>query len=255
VISVCALSVTPVKGTRLLPVESVDLDVAGAVGDREFFVVDVAGRMVNAKQVGELQTVVASFDGRRLTFELPDGDRVAADVSYDGIVEAQFFSRVVSGRLVAGPWAQALSEHVGQPVRLVHAAGSVDRGARGAVSLISRASLAQLALVGGVEEVDPRRFRMLIEIEGVDAHEEDDWVGCTALVGSALIRWGGHVGRCLITSRDPDSGAIDLPTLDVLRQYRGSAETTEPLPFGIYGAVLEPGRVRVGDAVELVSGA
>ena len=68
-------------------------------------------------------------------------------------------------------------------------------------------------------------------------------------VGEALIEWGGHVGRCLITSRDPDSGRIDLPTLDLLREYRGDNQTTEPLPFGIYGSVLEGGVVRVGDKV------
>jgi uncharacterized protein YcbX len=57
------------------------------------------------------------------------------------------------------------------------------------------------------------------------------------------------VGRCLITSRDPESGRIDLPTLDILRTYRRDLDATEPLPFGIYGSVLEPGTVRVGDAV------
>jgi uncharacterized protein YcbX len=57
------------------------------------------------------------------------------------------------------------------------------------------------------------------------------------------------VGRCLITSRDPETGVLDLPTLDVLGRYRGAADTTEPLAFGIYGAVLASGCVRVGDRV------
>jgi uncharacterized protein YcbX len=70
-------------------------------------------------------------------------------------------------------------------------------------------------------------------------------------VGAALLRMHGHVGRCLITSRDPDSGEIDLPTLDLLGEYRRDLESTEPLPFGIHGAVLEGGTVRVGDAVAL----
>ncbi len=93
---------------------------------------------------------------------------------------------------------------------------------------------------------------MLIEVEGIGAHEEDAWVGRRAKVGDALLAWGGHVGRCLITSRDPDTGDIDLPTLDILRDYRGEAEATEPLPFGIYGEVVSPGAVRVGDEVALL---
>ncbi len=92
---------------------------------------------------------------------------------------------------------------------------------------------------------------MLIEIDGVPAHDEDGWVGQRARVGGASVRWIGHVGRCLTTSRDPDTGTIDLPTLDMLGGYRGQSKTTEPLPFGIYGEVIEPGDIRVGDPVVL----
>ena len=42
---------------------------------------------------------------------------------------------------------------------------------------------------------------------------------------------------------------VDLPTLDILGDYRGALDTTEPLPFGVWGRVLEPGTIRVGDEV------
>ena len=69
-----------------------------------------------------------------------------------------------------GPFSAALSEHVGEPLRLVEAVepgGAVDRGEAGVASLISRASLARLAEVAGESSVDARRFRMLIEFDGV----------------------------------------------------------------------------------------
>jgi uncharacterized protein YcbX len=90
---------------------------------------------------------------------------------------------------------------------------------------------------------------MLIEIDGVAPHDEDGWVGSQVRIGPALLRMHGHVGRCLITSRDPDTAAVDLPTLELLGQYRRQIVSTEPLPFGIYGEVLEGGTVRLGDAV------
>jgi hypothetical protein len=90
---------------------------------------------------------------------------------------------------------------------------------------------------------------MLIEVDGVEAHAEDEWVARALRVGQALLRFEGHVGRCLVTSREPETGAIDLPTLDILREYRRDLDSTEPLPFGIYGSVLEPGVIRVGDPV------
>ena len=93
---------------------------------------------------------------------------------------------------------------------------------------------------------------MLIEIDGVEPHEEDGWVGSQVRVGPALLRMHGHVGRCLITSRDPESADVDLPTLEQLGEYRREVDSTEPLPFGIYGEVLEGGSVRVGDAVMVV---
>ena len=34
-------------------------------------------------------------------------------------------------------------------------------------------SLRELAANAGVDEVDPRRFRMLVDLEGARAHEED----------------------------------------------------------------------------------
>jgi MOSC domain-containing protein len=251
---VCGLAITPVKGTRLRPVDQIDLGASGARDNRRFCVIDDRDRMVNGKRLGALQEVVAEYWGpeRRLTLTFPAGVVASAVVKAGPAVAMRFYSRTVEGRVVNGPLSEALSEHAEQRLRLVEAVGAVDRGRRGAVSLISRGSLERLAVAAGKPRVDVRRFRMLIEIDGVEAHAEDGWVHRRARVGDALVRFAGHVGRCLITSRDPETGRIDLPTLEILGDYRGDARTTEPLPFGVYGEVLEEGMVRVGDRVSLV---
>ncbi len=242
---------------RLREVSEVRLGPHGAENDRRFYVIDDHDRMVNGKQIGQLQTVVANYAAhdRSLSLTLPDGRVLEDRVVLGPPVQTRFFSRPRPAALVDGPWSAALSELCGKALRLVEAdgdRGAVDRGRVGGTTLISDASLARLATAAGVGSVDPRRFRMLIEVDGLRAHAEDSWVGRRARVGDAAIEWRGHVGRCLITSRDPDSGQIDLPTLDVLREYRDGSQTTEPLPFGIYGTVLEPGTVRVGDPVSLL---
>ena len=254
-ITVTELSCTPIKGTRIQPVSQIELGVGGALGDRRFYVVDERGQMRNGKQIGALQTVVATFDpdSEQLTLEFPDRPPVSGRVQLDGRIATRFFSRPREDDLVIGPWAAALSEFTGEPLRLVSTASAADRGERGRASLISRASLARLAEVADRDAVDGRRFRMLIEVDGLDAHGEDAWVGRLVRVGSdAVIRWHGNVGRCLVTGRDPDTGEPNLPTLDLLGEYRRDVETTEPLPFGIYGEVISPGAVRVGDAVSLL---
>jgi uncharacterized protein len=251
---VAGLAVTAVKGTRLHSVDRIALDRDGVRENRRFIVIDERDRMVNAKLLGALQTVIAGYSDERRTLrlDLPDGRIVDGQIRLGDAVTAEFFSVTARGRLVEGPWSAALSERCGHPLRLVEVDGAgtgVDRGVNGAVSLISRASLARMAQAAGEESIDVRRFRMLIEIDGVDAHAEDRWVGHAVSIGEATVGFGGHVGRCLVTSRDPDTGQIDLPTLDVLRDYRGHADTTEPLAFGVWGRVLEPGTIRVGDPV------
>ena len=248
-ITVTALHTAAIKGTRLISVEAITLDERGAAGDRRFFVADARNRMRNGKQLGSLQNVVALLQERRLRLEFPDGSVVEGEFELGDPVPTQFFSHQVLGRPVLGPWSEALSEYCGQPLHLLETGSAVDRGAKGPVSLVSRASLRRLGEQAGTGSLDVRRFRMLIEVDGVEPHAEDAWLGKRLRAGGAVLRFDGHVGRCLVTSRDPETGEMTMPTLDLLRAYRTGLDTTEPLPFGIYGRVLRPGTLRVGDTV------
>jgi hypothetical protein len=93
---------------------------------------------------------------------------------------------------------------------------------------------------------------MSVEVSGVGANEEDEWVGRKLSIGAAVVAVRGHVGRCLVTSRNPDTGEVDLATLDLLGDYRREAHTTEPLALGIFGEVIEPASIAVGDLLTLL---
>jgi uncharacterized protein YcbX len=250
-IVVTALSVTPVKSMRLQARERVQLEERGARGNRVFHVIDDRGRLVNGKRIGELMQVIADYDEEagRLALSFPDGTIAEGEVRYGDTLTTRFFSHTETARELVGPWSEVLSDFVHRPLRLATTNIGVDRGRSGGVSLISRASLRRLAERAQQESVDARRFRMLVEIDGVEPHVEDRWVGHQVRIGATLVAMHGHVGRCLVTSRDPVNGATDLPTLDLLGGYRSDIEATEPLPFGIYGEVLDPGIVAVGDLV------
>jgi uncharacterized protein YcbX len=58
----------------------------------------------------------------------------------------------------------------------------------------------------------------------------------------------GDIGRCAVTTQNPDTGITDFDTLGTLAGYRREGRN-EPLPLGVYGAVAVPGHVRVGDQV------
>ena len=95
---------------------------------------------------------------------------------------------------------------------------------------------------------------MLFEIEGTAAHEEDKWLGRRVRTGAAVVIPRGNVGRCAVTTHNADTRVRDFDTLRVLKNYRGSVPTTEPLPFGVWAEVVQPGPVRVGDTVEVGAG-
>lgn len=256
VAQVTGLATAPVKGLRLQPRDAVALDTIGATDDRRFFLIDHADRMVNARQIRRLSAVVARYDParRRLALTFPDGTRVEGEIELAEPLTPRFFSRRIPASLVHGPWAAALTRYTRREVRLVMVADDTpgtDRGRRGAVSLMSGASVAHLEGRVG-HAVDPRRFRMLIEVDGVHAHAEDAWVGRRLRIGQATVRFHGHVGRCIVTGLDPDTGRGDMPTLELLRHYRSGLATTEKLPFGIFGEVLIPGVLRRGDDVRLL---
>lgn len=211
--------------------------------------------MVNSKQLASLNEVVAEYDHevRSLALRFPGGTSVEGPVQLGEPLQTNFYSRPTEARELLGEFGPALSAHVGRPVRIVEglSRSGVDRGRGGAVSLVSQASIQALARAADADEIDARRFRMLIVIGGLDeAHEEDTWVGERIRVGAAVVRVRGHVGRCNITHRHPETGDADLQVLDLLRSYRSGLDTTEPLALGIYGEVIEAGRVALGDAVE-----
>ena len=246
----------PVKALALESLEEVELAEGGPVGDRRFFLVDDTGRLVNNKGLGILQQVRPVYDEADRTLELvfPDGASVKDEVALGGEVETAFWGLALPARLVVGPWSDALSELAGKPLRLVDAGRpAVDRGRGGAASLVSTSSLAVLAEELGVATVDGRRFRMQFGIDGVEPHAEDGWVGKRIGIGQAVVVPIGNVGRCAVTTQNPETGRPDLDTLKALARYRDVPETTEPLPFGVHAAVSVPGLVRVGDPVELLA--
>ena len=118
------------------------------------------------------------------------------------------------------------------------------------VSLVGDGSVATLAGRLGRADLDPRRFRMLLELSGIEAHAEDEWQGSLLQVGDAVVRLGGPVGRCANITYDPETGLRDLDALRAIREYRGTIDGE--VCFGVYADVVEPGRVRVGDEVALV---
>jgi uncharacterized protein YcbX len=247
------LAVAPVKGLALVQRDEVELGPDGVAENRRFLLVDDEGRHYAALRDGRLLQVRPEAADGRLALTFPDGTTVAGRVALGAATTVDLYGRDEAVRVVDGPWAGALSRFAGRELRLVRTerpGGGVDRG-RGPVTLVSRASLDELARTAGVDGVDGRRFRMLVGVEGVAAHEEDRWVGRRVRIGGAVVRPLEPVARCAVTTKNPDTGEVDFDSLRRIRAYRGPrAADGRSIDFGVFGQVVEPGRVRLGDPVE-----
>jgi uncharacterized protein YcbX len=245
---VAGLALAPVKGLRLVAVDAVDVRASGPAGDRAFVLREPDGKLAWTMRNPRLVQVVPSWDPERgvLALTFPDGSRVAGPVERGAAVSTAFYDRrSVAGHIVEGPFGAALSEHVGHPVQLVARADTEIGGDDSPVTLMSRASLEALGAALGQGDLDGRRFRMTIEIDGVPAWEEHGWSGREVRVGHAVLRVKAPTERCAVTTRSPYDGRRDAPVLKALAQLRGKDDVT----FGVWCDVVAPGRVRVGDPV------
>ncbi len=251
--TVARLNVTPVKSTALHNPERIRLERFGAVGNREFFFVGEDGRRFSGARKAPLIPIRAEYEEGRdhLTLRLPDGIVVGGSAAPNGeALTVDFYGRPVPAHVIEGGWEEALTGYAGHVVRLARVDRPGDAIDVKPVTLVSLASVEELSRRGGRDRpVDARRFRMLVEIDGCAPHDEDTWSGRRVRIGDAEVRVGDPVPRCVITTLDPDTGQRDFPTLSVIRSYRGVSKDKE-LEFGVYGEVVRPGTIGVGDPVE-----
>ena len=92
---------------------------------------------------------------------------------------------------------------------------------------------------------DRRRFRPNLVIAGVEELAERDWPGRRLRVGEAVIGVDHLCERCVMITLDPETGDAEPPILTRVREELDGL-------FALNCYVAEPGRVAVGDAVELL---
>ena len=234
------------------------LETTGIAGDRAFAVLDRDDRLVNGKRLGPLATIRPAYDPVACTLALhfPDGAVVAGALELGPVYIAPFRTRPRAVHPVIGPWSEAVSTFARQPCRLVALGdpwrrwGSrADRDARldrcaGHPGPGRRRGCAARRAAVPDDVRDRRRGRL-----------------CGGRLGRPR-RPGRRGRRSRRGQRRPVRGhdpgprhrLPDLRHPAHLEETRGSLETTEPLPFGVWSEVLAPGRVRLGDAVEPVRG-
>lgn len=118
------------------------------------------------------------------------------------------------------------------------------------VSVIGLGTIAGIGREAGAV-LDRRRFRanVFVETHDPETFVEDRWVGGTLVFGDhesgASVRVTMRDLRCMMINLDPDTARQDGRVLrTVMRLNEGNA--------GVYGTVVRPGTIHVGQTVSLV---
>jgi uncharacterized protein YcbX len=224
----------PVKSMGGESLPELDLDSRGVVGDRLWALVDESGKLASGKHSHRFRRIDEVFE---------------FSASWTGNGGAPVLHGPVADGLPADDPAagEQLSAYVGFAVHLVREGATHHQDAGEVVSLVGTASLAALGrLLGDAGPVDWRRFRSNVLVETTTPWEEEAWVGRGLRLGSAELEVTERVERC----RMVDIAQQGLPAhgrvLTTLGAHRDVC-------LAVYADVAQPGTVRVGDEVELLT--
>ena len=136
----------------------------------------------------------------------------------------------------------ALAASLGAGVRVI----KQDRGVFDTfpLSLLTTQTVAGLGRLTGAE-LTACRFRpnLLVDAAGSD-FPEDGWVGRVLRIGGLRMRVDARDMRCVVITIDPVTLRRDPAILRAVARERDAR-------LGVYGTIVAPGRVALGDPVEL----
>jgi len=136
----------------------------------------------------------------------------------------------------------ALAAELGSGVRVI----KQNRGVFDTMplSLLTTETLASLGRMVGMDLV-PERFRPNMFVEAFHGDfPEDAWVGRNLRIGELQMRVDQHDHRCVMPTIDPVTLVREPGILRTIAQERDGR-------LGVYGSTVQPGRIAVGDPVEL----
>jgi uncharacterized protein YcbX len=262
----------PLKSARGEALARVRVDESGLRGDREWACLDAEGAVASAKHPrrwGRLLQVRAWGEGESVRLALP-GQPGPLDIrSADEALSAWLGRPVTATRLVpASPvmyrlWPEepglvpSWAPEAVMGAEQASAVPGATPGGRffdfGPLHLLTTGALSTLAdRMGRAVAVERFRPNLLLDLP------QDPEPGARLSLGSELVVEIVYpTPRCLVPSQDPEGGSPDLALLRTLAQrYRVELPGLgQAACFGVYGRVLVPGELAVGDRVLSLSGA
>jgi uncharacterized protein len=213
----------PVKSMAGERLDSCAVTATGLEGDRRWALVDGtpnrAGKLLTIREEERLMTYRARLDDGAVVVVSADGETHRLD---GGVVTR-----------IAGEASRPLS------LREMEGANFDDSP----VLVVNLATVSAFGVRAGMT-VDHRRFRANLYVDGLEPDAELGWLGRRLRVGEVELEAVKRCERCVVITRDPDTTVTTPALLRVLTE-------THDTYMGVYCQVTRPGRVGVGDQLQL----
>ena len=249
--------------------QSAEVEPCGLAGDRRWMVVDERGHFLTQRQLPLMACFDAVLSDTTLRLSLEDDgiETPRRPPAGGGRIEVTVWRSRLQAATLAGEVDRWLSARLGRSCRLVHLDDPRARPIEPAharpgehvsfadgfpLLLASSGSLAALndgLRAGGHGVIGIDRFRPNLVIDCAAPWAEEGWR--LLRIGGIRFRAPKPCVRCVVTSIDQRSGRIVTPgeplrTLARLRPRHGG------ILFGLNLVAQQPGRLEVGDAVEIL---
>lgn len=260
-VTLSAIYLYPVKSCRGISVTAAQLNAWGLQGDRNWLVVDGAGRFLTQRTVPRLALVETALDATALRLDAPGQETLEVPFSSTGAVtEVEIWRDRCLATDQGEAAAQWFSNFLEQDCRLVRIGQGYDRpvaeyDASVQVSfadaypllLISEASLADLNQ-RLPEPIPMNRFRPNLVVSGCDPYAEDTWQQIQ--IGPVRFEVAKACERCVITTTDQATGTrAGTEPLKTLAAYR---RVGKGVIFGQNLVHRAMGALEVGSSVEIL---
>lgn len=266
VAKVAALAYYPVKGLAGIAVETVEVGPTGLLNDRLFMLVEPDGSFLSQRKLPAMATIRAELAGDRLRLSEAGAPNLEIEIQYDGkrrdvSLFGKWFGLAVVQDPAADEWFTA---RLGAPAALVRVTPEHERPGWGAyrgltgfgdahaLMITSESSLDGLnerIVEHGGDAIPMNRFRPNLIVSGwPEPHTEDSVLRMTA--GAVEIGYSARCIRCAVPTVNQATGAKSGPEpTRTLATYRREPAYGGGVSFGVKGAVLAGGTIRVGDEI------
>ena len=256
--TISRIRIYPIKSLDPVELTQAEIGVHSLLHDREFAMLAQDGRFVNGKRTGRVNELKASYDLEKylVTLMLRTGSEARTFHLLDDTKDIETY----------------LTDFFKLPITFLRNAQGelMDIPNASSVTILSDASLKSLQRALPAHDLDDLRlrFRLSLEISGVDLFWEDQLfgepgTGVEFLVGEVKMIGISPRARCNVPPRDPHTGITDKTFIKAMMNNRASSlsSASKLLQYGGYYQLSvdthipesEKGKIlKVGDEIKII---